>query len=515
MRAPFRVLFSNDTTNTLTCTSPYHKEGDPFQPEMLEATVDEVAGTGVEVHMIQLAHGAVPWYQSKVYPMKEHLDWWRSHYGADPMTDPCNVVSVNQYVLDGGDLLKIFIDRCRKTGQVPFLSVRMNDVHFVNHAREKGNVLGTHALSRFYVENLDCRIGDDPKDWLQRGLDWRRDAVRDYMFSLIEEQCENYDIDGLELDFMRMPSYFRQQETTSEQRVGIMTAFVERVRALLDRTAPGGRRRWLCVRVPAYLAAHDRIGLDVAKWTAAGVDMVNLSYHYFTEQRGDLAAIRELAPDASVYAEMTHTTAYGSTVTDKEHDNFSFRRTTQPQFNTTAHLARARGLDGISVFNFVYYRPHGGEERGPFDEPPFEVFNHIGDADWLALQPQHYFLGCVLPRPLPQEMSPGQTARFTMDMAPPTGGWVKAGRLRIQCRPDQIMEHAACQASFNGTPLSETDDRSEPFGAPYSPLIGTPERHRAWIVPQEIMKDGINEIEIRYTEGPEPIVIVFVDLAVE
>ena len=64
-------------------------------------------------------------------------------------------------------------------------------------------------------------------------------------------------------------------------------------------------------------------------------------------------------------------------------------------------------------------------------------------------------------------------------------------------------------------PLAETDDRSEPFGAPYSPLIGTPECHRAWIVPQEIMKDGINEIEVRYTEGSEPISIVFVDLAVE
>ena len=29
-KAPFYVLFSNDTTNTLTCVSPYHKKGEPF-----------------------------------------------------------------------------------------------------------------------------------------------------------------------------------------------------------------------------------------------------------------------------------------------------------------------------------------------------------------------------------------------------------------------------------------------------------------------------------------------------
>jgi len=29
------------------------------------------------------------------------------------------------------------------------------------------------------------------------------------------------------------------------------------------------------------------------------------------------------------------------------------------------------------------------------------------------------------------------------------------------------------------------------------------------------MKDGINEIEIRYAEGPEPIAVRFVDLSIE
>ena len=29
-KAPFRVIFSNDATNIITCTSPYHKKGQPI-----------------------------------------------------------------------------------------------------------------------------------------------------------------------------------------------------------------------------------------------------------------------------------------------------------------------------------------------------------------------------------------------------------------------------------------------------------------------------------------------------
>ena len=60
-------------------------------------------------------------------------------------------------------------------------------------------------------------------------------------------------------------------------------------------------------------------------------------------------------------------------------------RTSDAQFYTTAHLAYERGADGLSFFNFVYYREHGGSERGPFNEPPFHVFNHMDDPAWLAL----------------------------------------------------------------------------------------------------------------------------------
>jgi hypothetical protein len=502
-KAPFHVLFSNDTTNILSCTSPYHRAREPFRPEMLEATVDETAGTGVEVHMLQPAHGWVPWWPSTVYPLAEHHRWWREYFGVDVRN------TVHDYIMGGGDLFDVFIKRCRARGQAPFISLRLNDKHHLTYIDTPKNTQGPHAICRFYAEHPEYRL--DPKRGPQ---DWAIPEVRAYKLSLIREICENYDIDGFELDFMRYPEFFRLDETTRGQRVEIMTGFITEVRELLDRTARDGGRRWLCARIPCYLADCDNIGIDLPSAVRAGVDMLDLSASYFTEQNTDLAKMRALVPEAAVYLEMTHCTATGTRLTEGGGDNFIFRRATDEQFYTTAHLAYSRGADGVSAFNFVYYREHGSEGRGPFNEPPFHVFEHLGDPDWLARQPQHFFISdrsFFGQRVLPKRLEPGKSVALTLDMAPPAVGWKTDGRLRIQTR--EPMGEGRLTAKLNGTALDPNPDISEPYANPYPPMLGTPESLRAWTVPPDVPQDGPNGIEVAMIEG-EPIDIVFVDLAI-
>src|SRR5687767_1711944 len=74
VKAPFRVIYSNDTTNTSGCVSPWHRKGEPFRPGMLEASVDEVAGL-VDAHFLQPGLGEVPMWPSKVVPLEEHYRW--------------------------------------------------------------------------------------------------------------------------------------------------------------------------------------------------------------------------------------------------------------------------------------------------------------------------------------------------------------------------------------------------------------------------------------------------------
>lgn len=509
-KPPFRILYSNDTTNITTCTSPRHKAREAFRPEMLEATVDEVTGTGVDAHLLQPGVGWVPWWQSQVYPPAEHYRWIKENYGLEPDT-------IGRFVQGGGDLVQLFIARCRQRAQAPFISLRLNDGHHKEWAPfKRGDKVGSGAsqgLCKFYCAHPDYRIGPDWNDWAQRVQNWAIPEVRAYKFALLRELCENYDLDGLELDFMRHYSFFQLDKTTVPERCAIITAFVRDVRALLNRTARGGRRRWLCVRVPAFLPICDAIGVDVAALETAGVDMFNVSASYFTFQQSDFAELRRRAPQAAFYQEMCHSIWNGPKIR-LGYDGFLFRRATPEQLETTAHLAYARGADGISAFNFVYYREHGGAERGPFQEPPFDVFKRLRDREWLARQPQQYFLSTGFTCPylkskvLPKRLKAGQVAEFALDLAPPAGGWQRGGRLRVQGR--ESFGQLKFSARLNDVELAASSDVAE-HGAIFNPsLLGTPDQLRAWTIPPTTPRDGVNKLEIKLLAGMAD--IAFLDL---
>jgi len=521
-KAPFKVLFSNDTCNIETCTSPYSprefsrndKPGQPFTPEMLEGTVDETAGTGVEVHMLQPGVGWVPWWTSKVYPYEEHVKFLTEWGKMDPSSSGFAV-----YMAAGGDMVKVFVDRCRLKGLVPFVSFRLNDSHgheYVNAPREELPGWLWHVMTPIHVHHPEWRLGQDLNDWGTRVLNWAIPEVRDLKFRFIEEIIEQYDIDGFELDFMRHDNYFKQDETTSEQRLDIMAGFIGRVREVLDRTAKPGQHRWLCVRIPGHISGHHKLGIDIKSFADAGVDMFNLCSYFFTEQQSDMEIITEMVPDKAVYHESTCAAAFGKSLGPYDQ---SFWRVTDQMFYTLAHLTYSRGGSGISVFNFVYYRPHhGNPDIGPFYEPPFHVFNHAGDAAWVAKQPQHYFLGTnyspyYQKTAIPQTMSAGKTAAFSLDMAPPTGGWKKGGRFRIQS--ETSLNGTTWKVKLNGGPLAPTDDCSEPYETPYVNCLGTPQTLRAWIVKPEMLIDGDNAVEVEMVSGDNEIKLVFIDFGIE
>ena len=210
----------------------------------------------------------------------------------------------------------------------------------------------------------------------------------------------------------------------------------------------------------------------------------------------------------------------------RRYDRNTYRRTTLHQYQTAAHLAYARGLDGVSLFNFAYYREHGARDRGPFHEPPFEVIPHLSDRAWLARQPQHYIWrvnkmtkvgGTRSPRlqnaQFPEIFSAGHTAVWPMDMAPPQDGWQADGILRIQAA--QPLGATTWQARFNGTTLTSSTDVSEPSPTPYPNLLGTPEQHRAWTVPRDLLRDGKNLVEVTMASGQPSKKIVFLDISVQ
>jgi hypothetical protein len=165
---------------------------------------------------------------------------------------------------DGGPLA-VLAAACRQQGTPFFPRVRMNS-HYVIDPSHPG-------YGSFRRDRPDLLIGrpgehlpEGSLEWaIRTGKNYAFAEVRQYMEAIICECFERFDVDGVELDFMRHPGWFRIEE--AQANAYLMTDLVRRVRQRLRRLdETQGRRQRLLVRVPPTLADSLRTGLDVAAW---------------------------------------------------------------------------------------------------------------------------------------------------------------------------------------------------------------------------------------------------------
>ena len=162
----------------------------------------------------------------------------------------------------GTDILHVVADQVRKRGKRVLASARMSDVH---HA----SALYDFLTPKFMREHPEWRI-EHPDGSADVAMDYAHEGVREHRLAIFTELAENYDIDGLELDFMRSCRYFAPNEAASN--CGILTEFVGRIREMLDRVARerGRGRPILGVRTPPGLEECPGMGLDPGAWISAG-----------------------------------------------------------------------------------------------------------------------------------------------------------------------------------------------------------------------------------------------------
>ncbi len=504
-KAPYKLLFNNDTTNITTCKSPWHERGEPFTEERLVASIDEVAGKGVDCVLLSPGMGWVPWWQSKVDP--DYFEWWEKRTGLKVENDRAGYM---KYVHGGGDMVQVLIDTCRKHNMAPFVSLRLNDVHLQERYKQKD--FWSLVSCRLYCEHPEWHI--DPEHYKRkskgyygkRGMDWAVPEVRAYKLKLLQELADNYDLAGLELDFLRHSQLFRDNGPSSAERIKIITAFISEVRKALNKK--GGKRRWLCVRIPLRLKDHPALGLDVKKLYQAGVDMFNLSCWYDTTQNTDAAQVRKMLPNAAIYVEMTHTAG--------SHQYFHKRglygtmpnpRTSDEQFYTTARNAYARGADGMSLFNFVYYRMFR-DGMVDYREPPFHVLPKLTDRTFLSKQPPYYYLAkASYENQLPKMLQKGRRKRFLMDMLPIGKNEV----LRLRVHTKEEVGDRKITAMINKKQLKPILNVSAFYANPFDTMITPNEKHRrAWDLPGAVIRNGRNSIELKLESGA-PLTVIWIE----
>ncbi len=501
---PYRVLFNNDTTNVGGCISPWRAHGETFNDERLVASIEEAADAGADCIVHCCSMGWIPWWKSSVY--NDHYQWWMAKTGLQPD-------QYGRYMLDGGDMIATSLAACRRLGVGCMLSLRLNDVHSQENYLEKNP--RSIWVSRFYEQNLDLMIDPEHKKRSnydgRRGLDWGSATVRAYKLALVREMVA-YDVDGIELDFLRDNTLFKDA-TPLPERARLMAGFAADVRAALDAGRAG---RWLSVRIPLDPSRHAESGIDAEMLRASGVDMFNLSGWYHTIQRTEgLSQVIAKAPGAATYFELTHSTAnHPFFQANNSYGTTSWPRTADNQFYSTARLALKAGAHGISLFNFVYYRHIQGNDldAGISCEPPFHVMRHLVDDAWVARLPGLYLLGSgTYFHQVPRMLTAGKAEAFHLELAEHANA--TGARLRVHLRQPPPVG-AKMRARLNGTDLAPSPLVHRLFGYPFDSLI-SPEGNRcAFTFAPEVLRAGANALELTW-EGAQGAEIVYIDLGVD
>lgn len=154
-----------------------------------------------------------------------------------------------------------------------FGSLRMNDCH---------DAFGMPFNKLVYplkVEHPELLIGTEQQRGVLEdglgaamwsGLDYAFEQVREDRLRWIERTVMRYDLDGVDMNFFRMPWVFRQGE--EEKNMPLMTQFIRQARCRVDAAARRhGRPILLGARVPGTIETCRRIGFDIETWLKEGL----------------------------------------------------------------------------------------------------------------------------------------------------------------------------------------------------------------------------------------------------
>lgn len=281
------------------CTNFFYFQDFPAgkAAELTDRYVDVLAGAGVTVLMCN-TNARRTNYRSSVWEAfwdgydpagpdnqpflaslpKDHVKTWRKLVG--------NMLQVHR---QGVDYPARIIQRCRHHGISPWISLRMNDVH------ENDNL--EHPFHSALWRKPELFRQGHP-GYFARALDYAHAEVRNHYRALIVETLSRYDIDGLELDFLREPYLFSKGK--EQEGRPILTAWLRDVKKLSDEAAKRlGHPVKLGVRVPSCPETALGLGLDAPAWAHEGlVDLVVAAPRWSTlEFNMPLRKWRELLGD--------------------------------------------------------------------------------------------------------------------------------------------------------------------------------------------------------------------------
>ena len=174
--------------------------------------------------------------------------------------------NIRQMYERGEDPQAALIAHGHALGLHVYASVRMNDNHF-NGAQvaDLGTLFKAHQVEALRYEHPEWLLGDRTAEWFALSWNMAIPEIRQRRYDHIEEVCNRYDWDGIELDWQRHAFHFPAGEgyrlryllTDLHRAIRRMTTALGKAR---------GRPIYLAARVAGSLEMCRHIGYDIPTW---------------------------------------------------------------------------------------------------------------------------------------------------------------------------------------------------------------------------------------------------------
>ena len=412
----------------------------------------------------------------------------------------------------GADPLAVAIEACRDRGAEVFYTIRMNDIH---------DNFWYEMLSQWKKDNPDLLMGrkedkqkypssDSRHVWTL--ADFGRSEVRDKMIAIVADIPDRYDVDGIDLDFLRHPAFFaetRLLQPATAEHIAMLTDMVAKIRqVMLDASERKGKPILLSARILPTLELNKYLGVDVEQWVKRGyVDFIAIGggYDPFTMPVHDLI---ERGHESGI---PVYVCGSGSGMRPGAGVKGSNIRNSIECWRAFAANAWHAGADGLMTFNLFPNMPGSAATR-----LARQVWQDISDPAGLVGQDKLFcienlkhlentcFMFGTVRRDgrLPVDVEKGASA----DCVLPVGDDIPALRDRVTSL-NLRMCLAALQADDRVT--VKMNDATVPVSAEASPWISGE-------VPPASMKQGRNLVTVSYESGTaDALQILSVELSVK
>ena len=266
---------------------------------------------------------------------------------------------------DDIDIVQVFLEAAKQRGIESFFSYRING---------SDNDLGPVAEIPMKEAHPDWLI----HTWNANGYwNFALEGVHEYKLSILREAAENYDFDGIELDFARVcPVLPPGHQWEYRDR---LTDFIRATRAmLLEVERKRGRPFLLAARIPENLEGCHFDGIDPETW--AREELLDIFIMGCRSFDVDIAAFRRIT-------EGTNIKLYPCI--DDHHASDGYQWPPIEVMRGVAANWYQQGADGIQTFNFAHATPEGTDrilgqmylEKGW--QTHRQAYQEIGDSDAL------------------------------------------------------------------------------------------------------------------------------------